>query len=173
VPQLIQRAPHGLLALLGSKAGGANPNTLSDEVSPGIELRDLYEVRQRRSTNVTAITGAALAAGVGTFIAGAATLAQPQSDAIWHVRNISLRATGAILAGGDILQVAIGWQDVRNTSLAIAGNSPRFTAGMSPCFGVNCDLFIGPGQILGVYVIEATTPDDIVLQTTFDLYQPV
>ena len=172
MPQTIQRPPHGLLALLDSKAGGQNPWQLDDNVSPSIDLRDLYEVRARRSTNTTAITGATIAAGVGTFIQGAATLAQPPNDALWHVRNISLRAS-AVLGAADVLYLGLGWQDVRNSSLAIVGVTPRFTNLQAPVWGVDCDVFIGPGQILGIWVIEAATPDDIVLQTTFDLYQPV
>lgn len=93
----IQRIPSGLLAALGIRGTGTNPDELSPVVIPAINVGDFYDVQALETTAETA-TLVALAPG------NAATLVVPE-DEIWKVHGLSGRIfaiSGAATIAADL-----------------------------------------------------------------------
>lgn len=162
MPQLIQRPPWGLLGLLNSKAGGANPNALSDEVSPSVELFDLYSVLERRSVN-SAIAAPVL--GLNIF---PVTLGEPPAGELWVMKAITVLTT-AVIAVAPTFRFVAGVHDIRNGSFTGLGNLATAAAvGEHLISNSQLNYIWRPGDQAAVFVLNATNAAALRCTVTFD-----
>lgn len=92
MPETINRAPPGLLSLLGVPSFGRNPSFLADQVVPTLDLRTFYQsvYCQEAINTITA------PAAVGQHVSN---LAGPGPGEIWLVERMSLYPTVALPVG--------------------------------------------------------------------------
>lgn len=88
----IQRVPIGLLELLGMKGSGTNPNAITSEVRPVVDLAQMYGIR---TIDQASAINAALAIG------GTMTITVPQNEH-WLLFNAFTFFTGG---GGTITEL--------------------------------------------------------------------
>lgn len=163
--QLIQRAPLGLLSILDSKAGGQNPNVLSDTVTTTLNALPLYEVQNRLSRNSQILAGAI----VQGFNDGAPTLLQPQPGEIWHVLGLSVRGEAGI--GAANFKATVGFRDLRNNGFLPVCDYQNFpVAGNLPVLGAPCDYWMTPSEIVSMFVVQTTGAVDVQLAAFFNRF---
>jgi len=86
----IQRLPVGLLDLLGMQSTGDTPHLVSGEVSPTLELLDLYLTDR--------LTGANVATANVTAVGPINTTTGPAAGEMWMVYGITATSQGALAA---------------------------------------------------------------------------
>jgi len=161
MPQLIQRAPLGLLSLFDSKAGGVAPNVLLDEVRCTADITKLLglTVRRRASSSI-----AAAAAVLGFNFAGTSTV--PPGE-VWHVLNITGIVNNVIAAG-------ITWAPGHgNASAALfMAVTPEIATvtGVRGVTGAEVDLWLGPGDAIGSYVSRTVAGADLIWNWAYDRF---
>ena len=163
MPQLIQRPPLGLLGLLDSKAGGQNPNSLSDEVRPVVDLNSFYGVQTRFSVNA-ALAAGAIAIGANVF---PVTLGSPQTGQLWVMRAIGVRCTAAYAAA--TWRFNAGVFDLRNNSYVALTDTVGGVVGDQPSVGALLDGYIWrPGDQLCLWAVNAAGAVDVTGTAIFD-----
>lgn len=146
MPQLIQRAPVGMLSLLDSKAGGQAPNILLDEVRASFDIEPLFGIGARGSLTAS-ITAATIGAGVGVFaIADADNIPAGVGR---HVRYLGVNTDTTPAAAYEFW---VGWYIERINRFVPHGsgsgplNATRGTAGGA------CDFWWVPGIRPALYI---------------------
>lgn len=163
MPQLIQRAPLGLLGILDSKAGGQNPNALLDEVRPTVDVSTLYNVSQRLSVNATIAAGA-IVIGTNLF---PVTLSGPQQGELWIVHRATVFATANFAAA--TFRFGLALIDSRNSSVSIMGTLISGAAGERPITGGPGGFIMRPGENLALWASNPAGAVNVQLTTLFDL----
>lgn len=161
MPQLIQRAPIGLLGLLDSKAGGQAPNLLSDELRAVFDIEPLFGLAARGSA-VDTLTGGSLVVGVNAVPALANTDCQP--GVIRHIRYLGAN-TDTTPAG--TFKFAVGWFIERVNRFVLHGQ-PSDAAALRGAVGGACDFWQQPGIRPAVYVMDATGAVNLSVVTVFE-----
>lgn len=159
--QLIQRAPLGLLSVLDSKAGGQAPNLLNDTVVPTLDLQPMYGlyVRQRVTASIAAATVA-----VGFNSLGG--LALVPAGETWRLLNLTGNVNNVIAAGID---VAVGYSDQSNR-FSMVGSMITAATATRPTFGGECDIWLKPGDIIGIWVGRTAVGADLIGFLNYERY---
>lgn len=161
MPQVIQRSPLGLLSVLDSKAGGQAPNLLADLVTPTLDLQPMYGLYRRE--RVTASIAAA-AAVVGFNSLGGLLLVP--SGETWRLLNLTGNVNNVVAAGTD---VAIGYSD-QTGRFSMVGSMVAAATNTRPTFGGECDVWLKPGDLVGVWVSRTAIAADLIGWANFERY---
>lgn len=157
MPQVIQRAPIGLLSLLDSKAGGVAPNLLLDEVRAVFDIEPLFGMSARFSGQSTFVAGDF--PGVGPVPVPAGSTLDMPSGQLRHVRYLSAYQNGA---AGNNFEFSVGWWDDRNSTYHQHGISSRLiVTGQAGVAGGVADFWQIPGIRPAVFVTSRTTAESV------------
>jgi len=162
MPQLIQRAPVGLLGLFDSKAGGTAPNLLSDTVAGIVDLAPMYGLQQQQ----TRIVSIALATVIVGFNPGAGSFSIVPPGEVWRMRNIAGSVSNVIAAGIDL---AVGYADP-NSRFSKVGDYIACATATRPYLGGPVDVWLNPGWQIGAWVGRTAAGADIQLVFHFERY---
>lgn len=161
MPQLIQRAPLGLLSVFDSKAGGVAPNQLSDTVQPTVDLQPMYGLYVRNR-----ITASIAAAGVVVGFNSLGGLLLVPAGETWRLLNLTGNVNNVVAAGCD---VAIGYSD-QTGRFSMIGSYVSCATATRPTFGGECDIWLKPGDIVGVWVGRTAAGADLIGWANFERY---
>lgn len=162
MPQLIQRAPLGLLSLLDSKAGGIAPNALSDLVQPTVELLPLYGLSVRRKVNLSI---AAAGVVVGFNLVGSGLGIVPSGET-WRLLNLT-GVSNNVVAGG--MNWSVGYANP-SSQFSMIGQQIANPTGIRSAAGGECDRWLEPGSYLGIWVASPAAGGDVVLFAHYERY---
>jgi len=161
MPQLIQRAPLGLLSLLDSKAGGIAPNALSDLVQPTVELLPLYGLGVRRSVQ-TSVAAAGVVVGLNQL----GGVGQVPSGETWHLLNLTGIVNNVIAAG---ISWAIGYSNPTGL-FHMVGEEKSTPTAIRGLAGGPCDVWLPPGSFVAVYVTRTAAGADLIAYFDYERY---
>ena len=152
MPLDIQRAPAGLLELLGLRGTGNTPRQLDELLQGHLDLTPLYLAPLARTIRAaTAAVGAN-----GFFGATAATI--PQGE-LWVLSSIAASSTNMAAGESYRLALAISRGGSVNT-LEIFAQSTQTASGVTQRIGTGYTFpefkILGPGDVPGVYVTDVT-----------------
>lgn len=162
MPQLIQRAPLGLLSLLDSKAGGQAPNTLSDLVTPTVELGPLYGIGTRERRTLSLLAASVV---VGFNLVGSGNGLVPPGET-WHLLNLTGIPNNVVAAG---MGFAVGFADAGNR-FSMVGSYIEAATATRPVCGGECNIWLPPGTQLGAWVGRTAAGGDLVVTPHFERY---
>jgi len=143
-PPPINAPVNGLLSFFGLKNGGRNPQHLSEDLVPVIDLLDWYQAN-----------GAEAAASASTVInaVGFTSLGivVPNGE-WWFVQHFTV-ITGTLTAGQS-LSVAPMWTDATPQAVMLGGYSPVLVAGDAGAVRADRNFWVPPGGIVGVHTTK-------------------
>jgi hypothetical protein len=151
VPQNINRVPPGLLSLLDIKSLGVNPVQLADQMSPVIDLANLY--LEAVSTARIGLTATVTTVGAKSPATGFSF--QPGAGEIFVITKAAVAGSVVNPAATSYRVQACVYDNALGPVLEV-GNPVSGAAGELVAASINRPLILTPGQGFGLFVASVT-----------------
>jgi hypothetical protein len=159
VPQPINRVPPGLLSLLDIKSLGVNPVQLADQMSPVIDLANLYI--ESISTTRSGVTATVNSTGAKSPATGFSF--QPGAGEIFVLTKAAVAGSAQNPSATTYRIQACVYDNALGPVLEV-GNPVEGNAGDWVAASINRPLILTPGQGFGLFVADVTLGTAITFQ---------
>jgi len=153
MPRPFNRLPRGLLGLLDAKVGGQNPQELTDELRPVLEMFPFYHAQFRDALSGQTAGNAV----VGTNSLATGSLTGPPADELWWVEHYAVKMDAGLAAGNGVILMPsmLSVSSSGGPSIPILLNSARNVAnqiGWIAAAAADRPFLMIPGDVLGAWV---------------------
>jgi hypothetical protein len=146
MPSQVNRVPPGLLSLLGIKSTGVNPTMLGEELTPTMDLTQMYAAGH--AVSLFGTTGVINATGMWD----GGGLTQVPAGEFWICDSVCITST-AVLGAGTIYRGRAAVADVTGGIIRVLGpTSGNVTQTERFATQLQGPIYVRPNETIGVFI---------------------